>query len=489
MSKRKIKESWFLLAMDTLLSLFSSLLAILAVRWLSHPVFGFTHYVIIWLVMSLVFSVIGFISQGSNRIAIQYATLRSIGKISASILIKELLLLIFIIINILGIKHLEGIWLVLVMDALLTYAILIMMHLLISIIIQDRQQSIEFNVGRMSILIYGVSNKSAALVRRLATSSHYNPVGFITSDPELSGMIIQDCKVYYCADQESLESLCISLGGIEGIIFAKQDDADKERDRIMKWSLAAGVNILMSPNIEVMADAPEENRSSVSEAFREIAENPEKMKEESAKRGRDFIPDGMSGFERNVKRAFDCLAAGILLIVFSPLFLICYIAIKREDKGPALFRQERIGRFGRPFNILKFRTMKVDAEAEGPALYGGDDDPRLTKVGKFLRVHHLDELPQLWNVFMGDMAFVGYRPERQYYIDQIMEKDPRYVCLYQIRPGVTSYATLRNGYTDTLEKMIRRLHFDLYYLKNRSWWFDIRVLWATFANIMFGKKF
>ncbi|MBO4571243.1 MAG: sugar transferase [Bacteroidales bacterium] len=205
--------------------------------------------------------------------------------------------------------------------------------------------------------------------------------------------------------------------------------------------------------------------------------------------GDDFIPDGMSGFERNVKRCVDCLAAAILLIVFSPLFLICYIAIKLEDKGPAIYKQERIGRFGRSFDILKFRTMKVDAEANGPALFSGDDDPRLTRVGKFLRSHHLDELPQLWNVFMGEMAFVGYRPERQYYIDKIMEKDPRYICLYQIRPGVTSYATLRNGYTDTIEKMIQRLHFDLYYLKNRSWWFDIKVLWLTFVSIVFGKKF
>ena len=98
--------------------------------------------------------------------------------------------------------------------------------------------------------------------------------------------------------------------------------------------------------------------------------------------------------------------------------------------------------------------MRLDAETDGPALYSGDDDPRLTKVGGFLRKHHLDELPQLWNVFIGDMAFVGYRPERKYYIDKIIEVDPRYAYLYQIRPGVTSYATLKNGYTDSLDKML-----------------------------------
>ena len=134
--------------------------------------------------------------------------------------------------------------------------------------------------------------------------------------------------------------------------------------------------------------------------------------------------------------------------------------------------------------------MRLDAEAGGkPALYSGDDDPRLTKVGKFLRQHHLDELPQLWNVFRGDMSFIGYRPERQFYIDQIMERNPRYRYLYQIRPGVTSYATLYNGYTDTLEKMLTRLDLDLYYLRNHSVLFDAKVLGLTFLSIVTGRKF
>ena len=202
-----------------------------------------------------------------------------------------------------------------------------------------------------------------------------------------------------------------------------------------------------------------------------------------------YIPDGMSAFERNVKRVVDMLVAAVCLIIFSPLFLICYILVKREDGGPAIFKQERIGRFGRPFYIYKFRSMKVDAEKDGPQLYKHGKDDRMTKTGRFLREHHLDELPQLWNVFIGDMAFIGPRPERKYYIDKIMEHDKRYVFLYQIRPGVTSYATLYNGYTDTMEKMLRRLELDLYYLQHRSWWFDISILGKTFLNIVFGKKF
>lgn len=204
-----------------------------------------------------------------------------------------------------------------------------------------------------------------------------------------------------------------------------------------------------------------------------------------------FIPDSMSSFSRNVKRLGDCILSFFALIVFSPLFLICYILIKMEDGGPAIFKQERIGRFGKPFNIYKFRSMRLDAEKFGPQLShaGGEDDPRLTKIGKFIRAHHLDELPQLWNVFTGDMAFIGPRPERKFYIDQIMEYDKRYAYLYQIRPGVTSYATLYNGYTDTIEKMLQRLEYDLYYLSKRSWWFDFKILLNTFASIVFGKKF
>ena len=134
--------------------------------------------------------------------------------------------------------------------------------------------------------------------------------------------------------------------------------------------------------------------------------------------------------------------------------------------------------------------MRQNAEAEsGPSLYAGEGDERLTKVGAFLRAHHLDELPQLWNVFKGDMSFIGYRPERKYYIDQIMDRNPRYRYLYQIRPGITSYATLYNGYTDTMEKMLTRLDLDLYYLRNHSVLFDIKVLGLTFLSILAGRKF
>jgi lipopolysaccharide/colanic/teichoic acid biosynthesis glycosyltransferase len=134
--------------------------------------------------------------------------------------------------------------------------------------------------------------------------------------------------------------------------------------------------------------------------------------------------------------------------------------------------------------------MKVDAEKMGPQLSSqqGQGDARLTRVGRFLRIRHLDELPQLWNVFLGDMTFIGPRPERQFFINQILEYDKRYTYLYQIRPGLTSYATLYNGYTDTIEKMLKRLEYDLYYLQNRSWILDLKILGVTFWKFITGKE-
>ena len=190
-----------------------------------------------------------------------------------------------------------------------------------------------------------------------------------------------------------------------------------------------------------------------------------------------------------MKRLIDFIVAALCLIIFSPLFAICYIAIRREDGTPVIFKQERIGLGGRPFYIYKFRSMTVDAERDENALIPHEKNENLTKTGRFLRDYHLDELPQLWNVFIGDMAFVGPRPERKYYIDQILQRDARYERLYALRPGITSYATLKNGYTDTIDKMLVRLEMDLYYLEHQSLWTDAKILWKTFANIVSGKIF
>ncbi len=193
--------------------------------------------------------------------------------------------------------------------------------------------------------------------------------------------------------------------------------------------------------------------------------------------------DGMNGLERALKRLGDVVGAMVLLIVLSPVFLYIYIRQKLDASGPAIYSQERIGKGGKPFKIYKFRTMVVNAEKDGIPQLEQEDDPRLTDFGRRLRKHHLDELPQVWNVLIGDMSFVGYRPERKYFIDQILLHNPDYQLLYQVSPGVTSAATIQNGYTDTMEKMLRRLDMDLHYLRHRSLWLDIKILTKTLFNI------
>ena len=201
------------------------------------------------------------------------------------------------------------------------------------------------------------------------------------------------------------------------------------------------------------------------------------------------IKDGMNSVEKGVKRFFDFIGALVGIVLLSPVYVFVYILLKHQGDGPVIYRQERIGYGGKPFYILKFRTMEVDSEDNGTPQLAQKDDDRLTPVGKFLREHHLDELPQLVNVLRGEMSFVGPRPERKYFIDQIMEMNSDYQYIYLMRPGTTSMATIYNGYTDTMEKMLIRLQMDLDYLQKRSLWLDIKVLCTTAEYILFGKKF
>jgi lipopolysaccharide/colanic/teichoic acid biosynthesis glycosyltransferase len=201
------------------------------------------------------------------------------------------------------------------------------------------------------------------------------------------------------------------------------------------------------------------------------------------------IKDGMNAVERFIKRLFDFACSFVGLLVLSPVFLIVYISLRLQNDGSVIFKQERIGYKGKPFNIYKFRTMRTDSESNGKPQLAVKGDERLTKVGKFLREHHLDELPQLYNVFVGDMSFVGPRPERQYFIDKIKEVNPNYDYLFLVRPGVTSMATIYNGYTDTIEKMLTRLQMDLDYLQKRSLFYDLKIIVTTVLYIIKGKKF
>ena len=190
--------------------------------------------------------------------------------------------------------------------------------------------------------------------------------------------------------------------------------------------------------------------------------------------------------EQNVKWLMDKLCAAVALLLLSPLFLYIAWRVKRDSKGPVFFCQERIGYMGKPFLIYKFRTMYVDAERGGPLL-SSEDDPRITPFGKVLRKYRLDEMPQFWNVLKDDMSLVGPRPERRYFIDQIVRKAPFYYLLHNVRPGITSLGMVKYGYAGNVDQMIERLEYDRMYYENMSLMLDLTILIYTVRTVFTGK--
>ena len=187
-----------------------------------------------------------------------------------------------------------------------------------------------------------------------------------------------------------------------------------------------------------------------------------------------------------IKRAFDVVVSLMALILLSPIYILVAIVVWSTSSGPIFYLQERIGLHGIPFKIIKFRTMRMHAEKDMPQL-SLHNDPRVTRVGKFLRKYRLDELPQFWNILRGEMSIVGPRPERRYFINQIEEQAPYYCMIYKIRPGLTSWGPIKVGYTDTLEKMIRRLNYDIVYVENMSLGLDLKIMFYTLGVIFKGK--
>ncbi len=191
-------------------------------------------------------------------------------------------------------------------------------------------------------------------------------------------------------------------------------------------------------------------------------------------------------WQKFLKRSFDIIWAILVLGLGLPFYILIGLLVKLGSKGPVFYFQERIGLGGRSFNIIKFRSMKVDAEAAGPQL-SKEDDPRITRMGKFLRKTRVDEFPQFWNVLVGDMSLVGPRPERQFFIDQIVQKAPHYKRLQKIKPGITSWGQVKYGYAENVDEMVERLQYDLLYLENISLLLDLKILIYTVLIMFQGR--
>lgn len=194
----------------------------------------------------------------------------------------------------------------------------------------------------------------------------------------------------------------------------------------------------------------------------------------------------MPKWERVLKRLMDIVVSSVVLVLFAPVYAYLYFRVKSSSPGPVFYKQERIGLNSRPFHLIKFRTMYIDAEKHGPQL-ASDNDPRITPVGQLMRKYRLDELPNFWNVIIGDLSLVGPRPERQFFINQIVEHEPHYRQLLKVRPGITSWGQVKYGYASNVDEMLQRLKFDILYIENMSLLLDLKIMFYTVLVLIQGK--
>ena len=271
-----------------------------------------------------------------------------------------------------------------------------------------------------------------------------------------------------CYELDELPEVCKQEGIWELIVVPTRDDTYQNMSALNKL-FGLGLPIMISPDKFNML----QSQVRISDIYGEPLVN--------------ISRSSMSDSGKNLKRAIDVIVSIAALIVLSPLFAIVACIIKATSPGPVFYLQERIGLHNKPFNIIKFRSMVQNAEATGQPQLSSDDDPRITPFGRFMRKYRIDELPQFWNVVKGDMAIVGPRPERRYYIDQITQRVPSYALLHQVRPGITSMGMVKYGYAKNVDEMVERVKYDLMYLDNMSILNDIKILIYTIKIVFTGR--
>jgi len=260
----------------------------------------------------------------------------------------------------------------------------------------------------------------------------------------------------------------INKHGIEEIIIAIDSSDHRELGSILNTFEGTGVTVKVIPDMYDILAGSVKMTSIFGTPLIEI--------------NKEIMP----AWQFSIKRIMDMLVSALALLLLLPVYLVIALSIKLSSKGPVFFLQERVGLHGKPFTIYKFRTMCKDAEQHGPQL-SSENDNRVTKVGRILRKTRLDELPQFWNVLKGDMALVGPRPERKFYIDLIMKQAPHYRHLHKVRPGITSWGQVKYGYAENVEQMIQRLKYDVLYIENMSIAVDIKILFYTVLIVLKGS--
>ena len=267
---------------------------------------------------------------------------------------------------------------------------------------------------------------------------------------------------------DEVKEVCEQLGIWELIVVPSREDTHRTMEAINKL-FHIGLPILISPEYFNKMQTP----VTISDLYGEPLVN--------------ISRSSMSDSGKNIKRAMDIVSSLVALVALLPVFAIVALIIKRTSPGPIFYLQERIGLHNKPFQIIKFRSMVQNAEQAGKPQLSSDDDPRITPFGRFMRKYRIDELPQFWNVLKGEMSLVGPRPERKFYIDQIIPFVPAYALLHQVRPGITSMGMVKFGYAKNLDEMLERVKYDLMYLNNASLINDLKILIYTIKIVFTGR--